>query len=272
MVSAFLTIALFLKLALDTQQPVGKREVAAMLATCCMVALAKPGYIPIVILFFLIPHAKFGSRTRQFLLFALLSVAALGVTVIWSNFGRVVAHLQPIAQGASTVEVSDPARQLEFIASDWVNFVGIMTDTLANQFEVLRQHFIGVLGWLDVPLPQASINFGCGVVLFFALRDSRSDINLSLGRKAILMVYVIATAVLIMTSLFLTWSPVGGSQLHGLQGRYFFPVAPAAFAVLYNRRLRWIGRDQDLRWIAIASVLILFSTAVVALIHRYYNA
>ncbi len=248
------------------------RDVVAMLTTCCLVALAKPGYIPIVALFFLIPRDRFRSRTRQFGLFALLSVATVGVTVIWSNVGGVVEQLQPIANKASAFEVfPDPARQLQFIASDWANFIGIMLHSLATQFEVLRQHFIGVLGWLDVPLPQASVDFGCGVLLFLALRDSRADVNLSLRSKAILAIYVIATATLIMTSLFLTWSPVGGAQISGLQGRYFFPVAPAAFAVLYNRRLGWLGRDQDLRWIAVASVLILFATAVVALIHRYYD-
>ena len=101
--------------------------------------------------------------------------------------------------------------------------------------------------------------------------DSRCDINLDLRSKAILAIYAIATVVLIMTSEFVTWSPVGAAQIDGMQGRYLIPVAPAAFALLYNRRLRWIGRDRDLGWIAVASVLVLFITAAVALTHRYYD-
>lgn len=268
---AFVTIALFFKLALEPRQRVGKREIVVLLALCGLVALAKPGYIAIVVLAFLIPHDKLGSRMRQFGLFALLSSVAIGTTLIWAELGRVGAHLQPIADKASAVEISDPVAQMRFILSDPINFVGIIRGTLSDQFEILRQHFVGVLGWLDVVLPQASVDFGCAVLVFIALRESRVDIALGVGHKALLATYVIATTGLIMTVMFLTWSPVAASHINGMQGRYFFPVAPAAFAVLYNRRLRWLGRERDLPWIAIVSVLILFGVAVVALIHRYYN-
>ena len=268
---AYLTIALFLRLALDPSRAVRKREIAALFVTCCLVALAKPGYVPIVVLFFLIPGDKFDSRKQQFALFALLTTGAILATVVWSSFGRVAQHVQLIAQLAPWRDVLDPVQQVQYILSHPVAFAATLLRTLAIQFENLRDHFIGVLGWLDVPLPRASVNFGSAMILFFGLRDSRCDINLDLRSKAILAIYAIATVVLIMTSEFVTWSPVGAAQIDGMQGRYLIPVAPAAFALLYNRRLRWIGRDRDLGWIAVASVLVLFITAAVALTHRYYD-
>jgi uncharacterized membrane protein len=268
---SFLAIALFLKLGLDPRQDVGKWKILAMLVLTSLVSLTKSGYFPILILFLLIPAQKFSSKRRWIAVGCLLMGGALLALMTWATVGKMADYLQAFSTRLSPVPHVDSIKQMAFIRSDWVHYVGIMIHSLEIQFSNLTHHFIGVLGWLDVILPQWAVYFGFGVIGFFSLCEARLDINLTLGNKAILAVYAGLCAGLIMTSQFLIWTPVGATEINGLQGRYFIPFAPAIFALLYNRRVCRFTRNKDLPWIAITSVLILFAVAVIALIHRYYD-
>ena len=267
----FLILALFLKLGLDPQQGVGKREVLALLAIAILVPLVKTGYFPILLLFSLIPRAKFRSRKLQFYIFGFLAIAALLASLTWSTYGKVPEYMQAFATRLSPVQNADPVRQLQFIVSDIIRYAGILLHTISVQFGNLTHHFVGVLGWLDVPLSKLMVYFGCGVILFLGLFEARPDINLRWGNKILLALYAGITSGIISTSQYLTWTPVGAPEISGLQGRYFIPIAPAIFVLLYNRQLCRITRDKFLSWIAIASILILFASTVVALIVRYYD-
>ena len=268
----FLILALFLKLGLDPQQGIGKREVLALLAIAILVPLVKTtGYSLMLFLFFLIPSDKFRSRKLQFFIFGLMVAAAFLASLTWSTYGNVPEYLQLYVTRLSPVHNTDHVRQLQFILSDIGRYAGILLHTLSARSRDLPHHFIGVLGWLDVLLPKVMVFFGFGVILFLGLFEARPDINLRWGNKSMLALYAGITSGIIFTIQYLTWTPVGAPEISGLQGRYFIPIAPAIFCLLYNRRLCRITRDAFLSWIAIASILILFASAGVALITRYYD-
>jgi uncharacterized membrane protein len=267
----FLAVALFLKLGLDPQQGVGKREVLALLAIVILIPLLKTGYFPILLLFFLIPGAKFTSRKVQFALFGLLVTGAFLASSAWATFGKVPEYLQAFVTRLSPVQNADHVKQLQFILSDVGRFAGILFHTISVHFGIWTHHFVGVLGWLDVLLPQSMVYFGFGIILFLSWVEARPDINLRWNNKVMLALYAGITSGIIITSQYLTWTPVGAPEIRGIQGRYFIPIAPAFFSLLYNRRLCRITPQKALPWIAVASVLILFASACVALFARYYD-
>jgi uncharacterized membrane protein len=85
-----------------------------------------------------------------------------------------------------------------------------------------------------------------------------------------LALYAGITSGIIVTSQYLTWTPVGAPTITGLQGRYFIPLAPAVLSLLHNRRLCRTTPQRALPWISVGSVLILFASAGIALITRFY--
>ena len=198
-------------------------------------------------------------------------VAALLAAQTWSTYGNVPEYLQAYVTRLSPVQNTDHIRQLQFIFSDIIRYAGILLRTISVQFGNLTYHFVGVLGWLDVLLPKVMVYFGFGVILFLGLFEARPDINLRWGNKIMLALYAGITSGIIITTQYLTWTPVGMLEISGLQGRYFIPIAPAIFFLLYNRRLCRISRDRFLPWISIAGILILFASAGVCLLKRYYD-
>ena len=199
----------FSNFGLDPQQGIGKREVLALLAIAILVSLVKTGYSPILLLFFLIPSAKFRSRKLQFSIFGLLAAAALVASLAWSTYGKVPEYMQAFATRLSPVQNADPVRQLQFIVSDIIRYAGILLHTISIQFDGLTHHFVGVLGWLDVLLPKVMVYFGFGVILFLGLFEARPDINLRWGNKIMLALYAGITGGIIITSQYLTWHPGG---------------------------------------------------------------
>ena len=121
----------------------------------------------------------------------------------------------------------NPVPQLHFILGNVAGYGKILFNTF---FIVKRnfyfQRFVGVLGWLDNPIPSSLIKSFLCILLVNALLTGNRKFRLSLRDKMILLVTFIAGLLAVETAIYLTWTPVGGSIVEGVQGRYFIPLAP----------------------------------------------
>ena len=130
------------------------------------------------------------------------------------------------------------------------------------------QGFVGVLGWLDTPLP-ASYYLLTAVMLMLALMVSTRDhqpLETNLRRLAAAALFLGAVCAVFLLE-YLSWSPVGGRVVEGVQGRYFLPIVPFLGFVLPRARFRtptWSG--VALCFYPALSITI----AVQAIVLRYY--
>ena len=96
---------------------------------------------------------------------------------------------------------------------------------------------VGVLGWLDTPLPNPYYALA-GLVLLAAFAASRGPGTL-VGLRRLAAIGLVAAAVGIVFALqYLSWSPIGSRTIEGVQGRYFLPLVPFLGLVLPCGRMR----------------------------------
>ncbi len=62
------------------------------------------------------------------------------------------------------------------------------------------------------------------------------------GQKLWILVLIFLSVVLVLTSMFLGWTPRGYTYITGIQGRYFLPLLPFLLILLFDRNLT-IGKD-----------------------------
>ena len=161
------------------------------------------------------------------------------------------------------------------------DFWGALGRTLsdADQLAFYWRSFIGILGWLDTPLPGWAYGWIGGLFLAtvsLALPGVRRVLSMSEARTARLCLVGLGmfAIMLVFIALLLTWNPLAPSVIEGVQGRYFIiPFALLTFAcenqVANSRESRW-RRLQYVCLIALIGLSLVVSLHT--LLGRYYLA
>ncbi|NHN84066.1 DUF2142 domain-containing protein [Acetobacter musti] len=195
----------------------------------CVIA-AKSPYITLVLLPFLLRKHLFSLRP------AILSLIAVSVFLLWFIGGLKPAMTTTPQQAGGSV-----ALQARFLVHHPLQFCGLFFHTLPLGGRDNLHQFIGVLGWLDTPVPAVFRELAYGylaatlsVIPLWLLALSRSASQqtpvLTEWRMRALRVFAASAALLaaftgIYVALFLSWTRVGESFIDGVQGRYFLPLA-----------------------------------------------
>lgn len=165
-------------------------------------------------------------------------------------------------------------QQMAFLRAHPLAVLTVARDTVLGLDADFGHSVLGLLGWLDTPMPgwyyvPASIGLA---VAFWTGSNPRPWL-----RPALLAVVAIAAiAALMGGALYLTWTPVGGATVGGLQGRYLLPLLPLAGWLAppvtgWAARLR--ARLRQALWVPV----LLFPLATLAvlpgaIIDRYYGS
>jgi hypothetical protein len=166
----------------------------------------------------------------------LICGAVLGATMAWLSYAS--SALIPTRAGTSIPD------QLAFMTSDLGRYARVVYWTLLSSGQQHYEEMIGVLGWLNVPLPAFA--YGLPLVGLLSCIATPPD---DAGRMPLhLVVWFIVLAAgaafLTLTALYLSWTPVGLVRVDGLQVRYLLPLLlplAAAFALRSVRVERWAG-------------------------------
>ncbi len=259
---SFLLIAVFLKYAINDGKRIGKGGIFILLLLTISVTLSKYVYLPLIFLFFLIPISKFKSRKHYYVTLISLFLVNSIFLGIWSFFTKDIYVSYPFSM------LVNPKQQLIFIFNNLNEFVKIIIHTTAQSGQEYLRQFIGVLGWLDTPLPDWLIWSYYLVLLIVAFVDTRDDIGISFKNRLIMFSVFTLTGLLIYTALYLTWTNVGGSIIQGIQGRYFIPISPLFLLLFYNRKIRLNERISG--FLSAGFIIFVLSCSVYVILRRYY--
>ena len=258
---ALLAIAMILRLALRAQSA-DRRSLAWLGAILLLVALAKPGYVLIALLFLLVPKDKF-SEGRCWRLRAGMVGLPLAVSTLWVlSIHGLCVPLRPC--------VDMKAQACWMLANPWT-YLRSMDETIGDVFRL--QGIVATLGWGTVLLAPAVYKIYWGGLLATAVLDGgREDVRASFWIRAVsLEVYYLVLAV-IATLTYLTWHAVGERYIHGLQSRYYVPVLPLLLLPL--RGSATVASSRFSRWLvpAVAMVVVLIGVGATwqAMIARFY--
>jgi uncharacterized membrane protein len=221
----FLFVAAAVRCALGNAATMTTARTTGLTILGAAVSLAKTAYIPLTILFLLIPSSKFGGRRRHWGIFSLFILACLATTIGWSlcTFG---------AQSYTAPNVS-PRLQAIYILHHPIEMLHRDVGMLLSM--PYLESIIGTLGWADIRLwwPGAMLYW---VALFASVCiGGWPHIRLSARQRFLLASAACGCWLLVFTLVYLTFTPVGGRSINGLQGRYLIP-ATAPFLLMFYLR------------------------------------
>ena len=220
----FLFVAVAVRCAM-TAGAISRTELAGLTLGGAAVALAKGAYLPLTLLFLLIPAGRFANRRHYWLAFAIFVLVALAAFAGWS-----LCTFSPDSIGNPVPGVS-PWQQLLHVLHH--PFLALYMETRLFWSVPYLSSIIGRLGWNEIKLwyPLTAVYFG---VLFYATRrGGRPDRQLTMRQRAILATAVLGCWAAVFTLLYLLFTPVGATNINALQGRYLLPVTLPFFLMCY---------------------------------------
>lgn len=258
---SFLTIAIFLKLALDENiKKITTKHILILISISLLLGLAKLPYIMLILLFFLIPSKKFDNKKSMFMIFGLMFLLAVLIIALW-NF-MVNGLYMPLDPGISLKD------QLFYILMHPLDFVQALLNTSSAYAGELPTVVIGNWAYADTPLP----NWMYGVYLFALVLITafdKSHFKMNIKQRYILLGLFLLITLTIFVLEYLTWTYTGAQVIHGIQGRYLIPILPLLFLSLYETGARTKNRILIELMISLFIIFIL-SKVVLIFISTYY--
>ena len=219
---ALLSLCLFSYLR--TQKVVSSGSIATLSIVICLLITARMHAFPFLLLILFLPH----TPSRKINL-ALFSISTL-ITLAW--IGWAVKHTVDLRldRPLSTTQIAqiyfqNPAQWLE-----------ILQNTLLSKstWEFYSQSFIGILGWLHIPLPHwyypLSWLFLAALLMLSLIKSSKKEIFNSFSWLYCLI--ALLSCFIIFNALLFGWTPYPHDVIEGVQGRYFWiPACCLAFCL-----------------------------------------
>lgn len=205
-----------------------------------------------------------------------LGILATLCAVGWALFAVTTANDQRVFRALSASQL------LGFYVVNPLELFAVIGRTLGNADLLANylQSFIGVLGWMNVPLQHAFYPFlvlgllTCGVASASEyVRMSRSELRRDTVDRGILIALALVCVTLTFLAMLISWSPHPAQFVQGVQGRYF--VVPALMLAMAISEFS----DPKQVWhsaigFALASVFAVVSVSalLVTLVIRYPHA
>lgn len=267
----FLFIA-FIFHIIYVQQKLSIKTYSLILILSALIASAKLVYTPVVLLFLLIPREKFISRKAFYIQTGIIFIVVLctGLALAKSMNTLYIPYEKYNPQyrdSATLIQCANMYKQMDYIMHHGIYLWHVFARSMVQTFDMYFKGYIGTFGWLDTQLPLWLICTAYAVLLITALADHNPHIRISLRYKSILFISTILSVALILLSLHLTWDCIGGDVIATIQGRYFIPVFPMLFIVLYNTSINYVRVVAPLV-MTFTFFSLLFSTYILYL--RYY--
>lgn len=230
----FLYLAYVLKCAYDptVTEMRGKQIFILVMLQFCIL-LGKYVYFPLLLLVFLIPREKFHGQPKRKILLATALPSALCL-LVW-----LFAYKISVNGLAADPFAAAYRQQAQYVLYHPIRYAAMLLDNLYQYRKDWVTGFVGLFGWLNVPLPWAFILFYVIWLLVSAVLET--VINRTFLSRRILGFVSVACYVLVATAEYVVWTPslgngkVGQLLIIGVQGRYFIPFAFPLLLLLANK-------------------------------------
>lgn len=209
-------IGALLAKALDKSKEFTFKELCIFSLLCFVICTNKINMFPILLFYFLILRVRNIDFGRSLFIFTLISIVSWNLFSYSSFIGG--EHFSARAE----IGVTD---KLKF----YIYNLGALFKVFFNTFSSLETNtntlaqFVGVLGWLDAPLPSFNyvvlILIGLSI-LFLGVGKVNDVFNFTINLLIFLAV-ILGTYFILL----ITWTPLNFEVIQGVQGRYFIPLA-----------------------------------------------
>ena len=242
---SFLTIAVFFYYAYACERKIVWKDLVVMALLVLLLLFCKPPYFILGSLFFFIPGKKFGKLYKYIMIsigvvvFALIIYKGGPVAMDYFSGNNTTPEVAAAAPSDTTpLPVIRPDDQIKLIKSDIPAYLKLIVKSGFDYYRsYILKSFVGVLGWIDVELPDILTWSYLILMLMAALVLSGENVRLGLPKKTLLFLLLVITFIIVESAMYIYATKPGRDRVFGVQGRYFIPMAPLFFMLFYNKYL-----------------------------------
>lgn len=259
----FLLIAYTLKLKYDeTINVIKPAQLAIFSVIMLLICICKFIYLPMLLLFFLIPQEKFQSPKQRLLYSAGIAAAC----IVW--ICAYISYNMHIFEGVFSYFCRDKLEAIQSIFLSPVHYISTIFNTIkANSIEYTQRIFSD-FGCSDTQMPAGLIYSYAALVLFNAIFTDKQKQTFNLKEKLLFIFIIFSVLIITLTANYVTFTPSPEGLIEGFKGRYLIPVLPLFFMLFDNNKLKPL--KINLPVITMVYALFLIFIFSVTFFNRYY--
>ncbi len=260
---SFLYIAYILHLTFVNEEKIKLKEKILLLIMSVIIALCKIVYIPLVGLILIIPKEKFKNNKNKIFNFCVIAGTALILNLIWLKIAS--GYLADFREGDSKIKVL-------LALQNPIQYVQNVLYTInLNGSSYLMSLFGADLGWGELVKLYAIVPyFILAIYLFVAITDEELKNKFKTYQLVWIALITITTILLVFTSLYVQWTPIGKDSISGVQGRYFLPILPLVMLLLGSvLKVKTTYKVENINKFVAISILVLqiYTVSQIIMVH-----
>lgn len=213
---AFLFIAYVLKVAFS-ENKVKIRDLVILAILGVILSLCKIVYLPMILLIFIIPKEKFNSKKAKWISLICIFILCVVVNLVWLNIA---------SKYLFTYKDGETREQVKYVLTEPIQYIKTLVYTSSENFGDYLTSMVGSSMTWGEAVSISSITIYVLLSSFIFASVFEKKISLSKFQVFIIASVIVATILLIFTSLYVQWTPYKSPIIKGVQGRYFIPIVP----------------------------------------------
>jgi len=267
----FLFLSLILKTALVENSQFTRKTFYLLTLLGVLLALLKNAYVPITLLWFIIPKQVFTNQRNYFtttiLFFGLVAIFYVSNALALNHLLNTIDY-ENLSGKILGIHVLNPHKQLHYVIENPLRFAGIAIRSYWESRNFIITSYGGTFGWLQHKMPGVIIYFVIFVQFALALTNAKSGIILPARKKAVIALAFTGVIVAFSLLMYVQFNSVANPVIINLQGRYFIPAVPLFLLLFYNQRI--IVSEAVLKYLVIISVFVIQIFTIATIITAYY--
>ena len=239
-----LIIAYCFRLRLKNEGKMSKRDIVFLYILLALVASCKIVYAPFVLMAFIIPVERFGSRKEYAVHITCAGIMIFLLAIVWP-LGIGSRYLLEYTQGVSAGD------QVKYVITHPAGFLQVMIYTLIEEGEWLfKTYFAASLSYFSVGCNILVIFVSAAGLIYVCFTEKiircEDETGLKIWKRpsVILGLATFASVIFTFLSLYIEWTPYRAGTVQGLQGRYFIPLTFQA-VYLFKKKYDKISGSTD---------------------------
>ena len=191
-----------------------------------MASAIKIVYIPFVLLILIMPKDRFKTKKDMLIMKGLIIAGVVFAVALLLFFVDLADFMSADLRGGDT----NVARQIEYILDNVPAVAGLVVKSITSSFVSysVGNGAYGLVGHLGAfPYEILIIASICVIVL-----TDGSELMLNIKSRVGVALIMLATTAVVWLSMYIVFTPVGGSWIAGVQGRYFAPLRVPFYLLL----------------------------------------
>lgn len=249
----------------NKREKISKKQILVLSLIGIVLLNVKIIYFFSYILLLFVPKKKYGSEKKELIknICTMIAIIIIGTIVL-----KIPYMLQNLVGGNTLF-----GKQLTFIIKHPLKYSKILLDNIIDQRQFQLIGMIGMFGLVDTYLPVSLVGLYLIYFIIFILLDaSNNKYVLSLSKKGLIVLYILFAVASIYTIMYLDWTTqlfqvIGGTQITGVQGRYFLPLLYPFSLLFINKKVN-IGKFGTIvldNYLIIPIVMLFVSLVVILL-------